>query len=54
MYVLVVAILVAAGFALPRYPTGFIASVLFLVPGYPLIGGLFDLMQTRSRLQSAG
>ena len=31
------------GFA--RYPAGFIASILFLVPGFPLIAGLFDLLQ---------
>jgi uncharacterized membrane protein YjjP (DUF1212 family) len=34
-----------AGFGLAHYPAGFIASVLFLVPGFPLIAGLFDLLQ---------
>lgn len=34
-----------AGFELANYPAGFIASVLFLVPGFPLVGGLFDLLQ---------
>ncbi len=28
-----------------RYPAGFIASVLFLIPGFPLIAALFDLLQ---------
>ena len=31
------------GFAFP-HPAGFISSVLFLVPGFPLIAGLFDLL----------
>jgi uncharacterized membrane protein YjjP (DUF1212 family) len=34
-----------AGFEFAQYPAGFIASVLFLVPGFPLIAGLFDLLQ---------
>jgi len=34
-----------AGFEFTHYPAGFIASVLFLVPGFPLIAGLFDLLQ---------
>jgi uncharacterized membrane protein YjjB (DUF3815 family) len=34
-----------AGFELAHYPAGFIASVLFLVPGFPLIAALFDLLQ---------
>jgi uncharacterized membrane protein YjjP (DUF1212 family) len=33
------------GFQFARYPAGFIASVLFLVPGFPLIAALFDLLQ---------
>lgn len=33
-----------AGIHFANYPAGFIASVLFLVPGVPLIGGLFDLL----------
>jgi uncharacterized membrane protein YjjP (DUF1212 family) len=31
------------GFAFP-HPAGFISSVLFLIPGFPLIAGLFDLL----------
>jgi uncharacterized membrane protein YjjP (DUF1212 family) len=33
------------GFEFAHYPAGFIASVLFLVPGFPLVAGLFDLLQ---------
>lgn len=33
------------GIEFTHYPAGFIASVLFLVPGFPLIAGLFDLLQ---------
>jgi uncharacterized membrane protein YjjB (DUF3815 family) len=33
------------GLGLAHYPAGFIASVLFLIPGFPLIAGLFDLLQ---------
>jgi len=34
-----------AGVELLHYPSGFIASVLFLIPGFPLIAALFDLLQ---------
>src|SRR5215470_6117247 len=34
---------IGLGFA--RHPVGFIASVLFLVPGFPLIAALLDLLQ---------
>ena len=33
------------GFEFSHYPAGFIASVLFLIPGSPLIAALFDLLQ---------
>ena len=33
------------GFRFAQYPAGFIASMLFLVPGFPLLAGLFDLLQ---------
>ena len=33
------------GFGFAQYPAGFIASILFLVPGFPLIAALFDLLQ---------
>jgi uncharacterized membrane protein YjjP (DUF1212 family) len=45
VYVLTAALAGYGGFAFARYPAGFIASVLFLVPGFPLIAGLFDLLQ---------
>jgi uncharacterized membrane protein YjjP (DUF1212 family) len=45
MYVLAAALAGRVGFQFAHYPAGFIASVLFLVPGFPLIAGLFDLTQ---------
>jgi len=33
------------GLTFAQYPAGFIASILFLVPGFPLIAALFDLLQ---------
>jgi uncharacterized membrane protein YjjP (DUF1212 family) len=43
-YVLVAALLGHYGWAFAHYPAGFIGSVLFLVPGFPLIAALFDLL----------
>ena len=34
-----------SGFEIISYSTGFIASVLFLIPGFPLIAAIFDLLQ---------
>lgn len=45
VYVLAAVLAGHIGFAFARYPAGFISSVLFLVPGFPLIAGLFDLLQ---------
>jgi len=45
IYVLAAALARHAGFGFAHYPAGFIASVLFLIPGFPLIAGLFDLLQ---------
>jgi uncharacterized membrane protein YjjP (DUF1212 family) len=45
IYVLAAALARSAGLELLHYPSGFIASVLFLVPGFPLIAALFDLLQ---------
>jgi len=45
VYVLVAAAAGYAGLGLTRHPAGFISSVLFLVPGFPLIAGLFDLLR---------
>jgi uncharacterized membrane protein YjjP (DUF1212 family) len=48
VFVLVAAFERAAGLELAHYPAGFIASVLFLVPGFPLIAALFDLLQLQT------
>src|SRR5262249_18402471 len=45
IYVLAVALVRHARLEFAHYPAGFIASVLFLIPGFPLIAGLFDLLQ---------
>ena len=44
VYVLAATLAGHIGFVFARYPAGFISSVLFLVPGFPLIAGLFDLL----------
>jgi len=44
-YVAAASLAAHAGFGFANCPAGFIASVLFLVPGFPLIAGLFDLTQ---------
>src|SRR6185503_4734138 len=45
VYVVVAAVGSHFGFRFAQYPAGFIASILFLVPGFPLIAALFDLLQ---------
>jgi uncharacterized membrane protein YjjP (DUF1212 family) len=45
LYVALAILANGVGFAFTNYPAGFIASVLFLVPGFPLIAALFDLLQ---------
>lgn len=45
VYVLVAVLAGYVGFGFAHYPAGFIASVLFLIPGFPLIAALFDLLQ---------
>lgn len=45
LFVLAAAVGSHFGFRFAHYPAGFIASILFLVPGFPLIAGLFDLLQ---------
>ena len=45
VYVLAVMAAGHIGLASARHPAGFIASVLFLVPGFPLIAALLDLLQ---------
>ncbi len=44
-YVLLTALAKSFGLGIAGYPTGFIASVLFLIPGFPLIAALIDLLQ---------
>jgi len=45
LYVLVATLADQIGFGFELHSAGFISSVLFLVPGFPLIAGLFDLLQ---------
>jgi hypothetical protein len=45
IYVLAAGLARRAGLEFLHYPSGFIASVLFLIPGFPLIAALFDLLQ---------
>jgi uncharacterized membrane protein YjjP (DUF1212 family) len=45
IYVAMATLMPYLGFVVPHYSAAFIASVLFLVPGFPLIAGLFDLLQ---------
>jgi uncharacterized membrane protein YjjP (DUF1212 family) len=45
MYVLGAVLAHCVGIQFAHYPAGFIASVLFLIPGFPLIAALFDLLQ---------
>ena len=44
VYVVAAALAHHAGFEFAHYPAGFIASVLFLIPGFPLVAALFDLL----------
>lgn len=44
-YVGAAAVAQRAGFQFVHYPSGFIASVLFLIPGFPLLAALFDLLR---------
>ena len=48
VYVAAAALAGHAGFGFAQYPVGVIASVLFLVPGFPLISALFDLLQLQT------
>src|SRR5712671_2496602 len=45
VYVLAAVLARSVGVGFANYPAGFIASVLFLIPGFPLIAALFDLLQ---------
>jgi uncharacterized membrane protein YjjP (DUF1212 family) len=48
IYVLLAALMRNVGLEIANFPAGFMASVLFLVPGFPLVGGLFDLLQYKT------
>lgn len=50
VYVLASAMARHTGFEFAHYPAGFIASVLFLIPGFPLIAALFDLCSSKPSL----
>ncbi len=45
VYCLIMGGLAGAGLAVPHHAAGFISSSLFLVPGFPLIAGMLDLLQ---------
>ena len=45
LYCLIMLAFAGVGLAVPRHAAGFISSALFLVPGFPLVGGLLDLLQ---------
>jgi uncharacterized membrane protein YjjP (DUF1212 family) len=47
LYCLASALIGATGLAESRHAAGFISSVLFLVPGFPLVASLLDLLQHR-------
>jgi uncharacterized membrane protein YjjP (DUF1212 family) len=44
-YVLLAMLATWVGLGTAQHPPGFISSVLFLVPGFPLVAGLLDLLQ---------
>lgn len=44
-YVLIAALLARTGWGFARHPGGFISSVLFLAPGFPLVAAQLDLLQ---------
>ncbi len=48
VYVQAAALAPYVGFEFSHYPAGFIASVLFLIPGFALIAALFDLLQNQT------
>lgn len=47
-YVLIAMAMARTGVGQARHPAGFVSAVLFLVPGFPLIAGLFDLLQSQT------
>ena len=45
VYCLTSALIIHAGLGIARHAAGFISSVLFLIPGFPLVAALLDLLQ---------
>jgi uncharacterized membrane protein YjjP (DUF1212 family) len=45
LYCVLALVMAGAGFGVPEHAAGFISSVLFLIPGFPLVAGLLDLLQ---------
>ena len=45
VYALIAIVSIHAGFGTARHTAGFISSVLFLIPGFPLVAALLDLLQ---------
>ena len=43
LYIAIVNVLVAVGWISPNHMIGFISSVLFLVPGFPMVTGMLDI-----------
>ncbi|WP_314078400.1 threonine/serine exporter family protein, partial [uncultured Rothia sp.] len=43
LYIAIVNVLVAASWISPNHMIGFISSVLFLVPGFPMVTGMLDI-----------
>jgi len=52
-YCLVAALCARLGFMTIYYAAGFVSSILYLVPGFPLVGGLLDLMQYQTLIALA-
>ena len=45
MYVSIAGLSGRAGWGTADHPAGFMSSVLFLVPGFPLVAALLDLLE---------
>ena len=48
LYVLIATFAARAGVAIAGHPAGFISSVLFLIPGVPLVAALLDLLERQT------
>ena len=47
IFCLILQLIQAAGFPTPDHAAGFISSALFLVPGFPLVAALLDMLQNQ-------